>query len=80
MKAFEKGDFSEELLSGVYREAMKKPEGAAGAKSRRQEDVIKDRRLMLQSMYDPEVMDMVVRKLAEDPSYRKRAMGGIFDR
>ena len=30
-------------------------------------------------MYDPDVMDMTVRKLAEDPPYRKRVMGGMFD-
>lgn len=79
LKAFEKNDFSGDHLRAVYSSLMKKTDGSAGGRSVKEEDIIKERKLLIQSMYDPDVMDMTVRKLAEDPPYRKRVMGGMFD-
>jgi len=70
--AFRRGDFSGRLLEARYEAALKGLDKSDDAESKAEklEDERKCSRLLMESMYDPEVMDMMIEKMA-----REKALG-----
>ena len=61
-KAFKSGDFSEEAVATVYKEAFAK------LQPEKTEDELKVDRLLMESLSDPHVMDKIVEKMSREPN------------
>lgn len=76
--AFRKNDFSQKLLENAYeavlhsQKKVKSSEAADMVVSLT--DELKINELLMESMYDPAVMDMVVERLSRDVAYRKHVV------
>ena len=70
--AFRRGDFSGKLLEARYEAALKGVDKSADAEAKAEKlaDRQKCSRLLMESMYDPEVMDLMIEKMA-----REKALG-----
>jgi flavin-dependent dehydrogenase len=75
--ALRRNDFSEDLLLNGYEAALENQRGrmkksfAADSRS----DELKQVRLMMESLYDPDLMERIIKELEEDPGYRKKIIG-----
>ena len=66
--ALKSGDFSAEAVTASYKAALAKLQPA------KSEDEIKEDRLLMESLNDPNVMDKIVEMLGRDPNYAKKAL------
>jgi len=75
--ALRRNDFSEDLLLNGYEAALEnqcarmKRTFAADTRS----DEIKQLKMMIESLNDPQVIERIITKLDEDPGYRKKVLG-----